>query len=509
MKVTATRATLKSLSGELLVLPLTRAQLQTAGTGRFPGKITFADLNKASNGKLLKSLKKEVFLAAHMSSLLLRYPEWCNFDAILFVGWEEKERSEFELGEEYRKLGNLIWREAKALNAARAFIAGTVCDFAEQQAARALVQGLELSEYEFTKYKSKPQAKSKTPGKPDYALKQVQVVQTRKLTPADMRSAQAGVKGTLLARDLINMPACDCTPAYLVQTARKIASASKMKIQVFDKKRLTQMKAGGLLSVAMGSDLPPYLIKMVYKPSKKARKVIALVGKGITFDSGGYSIKPASGMETMKVDMSGAAAVLGAMQAIATIRPNVEVRAYIPTCENMINGHANRPGDVIRAMNGKSIEILNTDAEGRLILADALTLACRDGAEMIVDLATLTGACMVALGGEYAGLFSSNDKLAEMLDEAAKLEGERLWRMPLAPEYKKLIKSPIADIKNTGGRLGGAITAALFLQEFVEDKVAWAHLDIAGPATSSGSAYLSNGGVGFGVRTLVRLVESI
>ena len=271
------------------------------------------------------------------------------------------------------------------------------------------------------------------------------------------------------------------------------------------------MGANSLLAVSYGSDQPPYLIRMTLKPKKKSSKVIALVGKGITFDSGGLSIKPASGMEDMKIDMAGAAAVLGAMQALSELNPKVEVRAYIPTTENMTGGSATRPGEVAKAMSGKTIEILNTDAEGRLILADALCLAEKDGCDVIVDLATLTGACMVALGNDYAGLFSDDDKLVAALEVAATEAGERLWRLPLAKEYKKLIESSVADIKNTGGRYGGAITAALFLQEFITNKkTRWAHLDIAGPAaTESEQGYIKRGGVGFGVRTLVNLVRGI
>jgi leucyl aminopeptidase len=270
------------------------------------------------------------------------------------------------------------------------------------------------------------------------------------------------------------------------------------------------MKAGALLAVAQGSEEPPYLLRLSYKPKRVTnKKVIALVGKGVTFDSGGLSIKTGSGMETMKCDMSGAAAVIATMQAVATLKPGIEIRAYVPTTENMINGVATRPGDVVRAMSGKTIEILNTDAEGRLILADALHLAQQDKCDVIIDLATLTGACMVALGTDYAGLFSNNDGLTQRLQSAGDRAGERLWRMPLAKEYKNWIKSPVADIKNIGKSFGGAITAALFLEEFIGE-VEWAHLDIAGPAFVDGeSGYIKRGGVGFGVRTLLNYLRSL
>lgn len=248
------------------------------------------------------------------------------------------------------------------------------------------------------------------------------------------------------------------------------------------------------------------MVRLRYEPRGSRGGRIALVGKGVTFDSGGYSIKTGSGMETMKRDMSGAAAVISAMRVIAAMKPKVKVDAYVALTENMINGQAMRPGDVIKSLSGKTIEVLNTDAEGRLILADALAFAEQEGASVIVDIATLTGACMAALGLEYAGLFSDDEKLVKALGAAAERSGERLWRLPLAPEYEDLIKSSVADIKNTGGAFGGAITAALFLKHFVK-KARWAHLDIAGPSWSDkDKGYIKTGGVGFAVRTLVNFV---
>jgi len=291
-----------------------------------------------------------------------------------------------------------------------------------------------------------------------------------------------------------------------MRKARDIAKKGKLQLKILDRERLAKLGANALLAVSQGSSEPPYLMKLTYKPKGRSARVLSLVGKGITFDSGGLSIKTAAGMETMKCDMSGAAAVLATMQAIAILKPKFEVRAYVPTCENMINGKATRPGDVVKAMNGKTIEILNTDAEGRLILADAISLAVKEKCNHVIDLATLTGACVVALGPEYAGLFSNDHKLADKLVQCGELSGEAFWRMPLAPEYREFIKSPVADIKNTGGPWGGAITAALFLKEFVDDN-SWAHLDIAGPAFSdSNKGYIKRGGVGFGVRTLLRYV---
>jgi leucyl aminopeptidase len=249
---------------------------------------------------------------------------------------------------------------------------------------------------------------------------------------------------------------------------------------------------------------------MTYVPVKRTAKtkVISLVGKGITYDTGGYSLKPGDSMIGMKGDMAGAASVLGVMKAVARLKPNVEVRGYIPTTENMINGEATRVGDIVKAMNGKTIEILNTDAEGRLILADALTLACKDKAHIVIDIATLTGACMVALGMQYAGVFCDDQKLTDDIIEQGAIAGERFWPLPLAPEYAASIKSSVADLKNiAGNRWAGATIGGLFLKEFVTPETRWAHLDIAGPSDADSSrGHIKQGGVGFAVRTLTRMI---
>jgi leucyl aminopeptidase len=266
---------------------------------------------------------------------------------------------------------------------------------------------------------------------------------------------------------------------------------------------------GAYLGVAQGSDLPPKFIHLTYRPAGAVQRRVALVGKGLTFDSGGYNLKTAgSQIEMMKYDMGGSAAVLGAARAIAELKPaGVEVHVIVAACENMISGGAVHPGDILTASNGKTIEINNTDAEGRLTLADALVYACGLEPDAVVDLATLTGACLIALGEEMAGLWSSSDGLAAALDEACRGAGEALWRMPLRPSYKVGLKSPVADMKNTGPRPGGSITAALFLQDFVSDGVPWAHLDIAGTVWSDkGRGDNPAGATGYGVRTLVNWV---
>ncbi|MBC7928671.1 MAG: leucyl aminopeptidase [Bryobacteraceae bacterium] len=308
------------------------------------------------------------------------------------------------------------------------------------------------------------------------------------------------------ARELVNLPANLLTPLVLAERAEAMAAEVGLECEVLLTGQLTELKMGALLGVAQGSDNPPALIVLTYRPARAiGEDVLALVGKGVTFDTGGISIKPADGMEKMKYDMGGAAAVLGAMRAIAQMKPNVPVTAYIPTVENMLSGRAQRPGDIVTSMCGKTIEVLNTDAEGRLILADALTYAVRKGATHLVDAATLTGAVAIALGHLYYGGFSNNDALCERVLAASRKAGERMWRFPMDADYKDYLKSAFADLPNIGGRWGGSITAAKFLEEFVEGKP-WVHLDIAGVAwLDDPKPYLAKGPTGTPVRTFVSL----
>ncbi len=327
---------------------------------------------------------------------------------------------------------------------------------------------------------------------------------------AGARRGEALAKATMLTRDLVNRPANLVTPTAMAQAAADIARRGGLSLEVLERADFERFGMGALVSVAKGSDEPAKLIVLRYQPgAPRGGEPVALVGKGLTFDSGGISLKPGDGMEGMKSDMAGGAAVLGAMEAVVVLKPAVEVIGVIPATENMPSGHASRPGDVVRAMNGKTIEIISTDAEGRMILADAICYAKKLGAARIVDLATLTGACVVALGNVRAGLFSNDDGLAAAVEQAAAEAGEKVWRMPVDPEYREQIKSDVAEIKNTGGRPAGAITGALFLKEFAGD-TPWVHLDIAGVAMSQRDLpFTPKGATGFGVRTLARLVESM
>jgi leucyl aminopeptidase len=316
----------------------------------------------------------------------------------------------------------------------------------------------------------------------------------------------ATCSGVELARRLVAAPPNKATPQSLAEEAAAIADAFGLELKVLERDDCEALGMGAYLGVAQGSDLPPKFIHLTYRPTGEVTRRVVLVGKGLTFDSGGYNLKTAgSQIEMMKYDMGGSAAVLGAARAIAEIRPaGLEVHVIVASCENMISGGAIHPGDVLTASNGKTIEINNTDAEGRLTLADALVYACGLEPDAIVDLATLTGACVIALGEEIAGLWSPSDGLAEALLSAGNAGGEAFWRMPLRGSYKKGLKSPIADLKNTGPRPGGSITAALFLQDFVTKGLPWAHLDIAGTVWSDKARGVDPAGAtGFGVRTLV------
>ena len=395
------------------------------------------------------------------------------------------------------------WRDTTA---ATTLLAAAPAGLDPALAAQAVAEGASLAAYRFSRYKTDP--------KP-CRLESIAVVSVGAGADAGgeaVRGLDRGARtaaAVALARDRVNEPAAAMTPRRLAERAAEIAEGEGLTLTVLDEAEIVAEGLGGLAGVAQGSDEPPRLIELVYDPPSGADGTVALVGKGITFDSGGLSIKTAEGMETMKTDKSGAAAVLGAMSVIAALAPPVKVVAIIPATENMPGGAAVKPGDVLRIRNGKTVEVLNTDAEGRLVLADGLSLAVEAGVDAIIDVATLTGACVVALGRKVAGLMGNHQGWIDQVRAAGERAGEDLWPLPLPEDYRKLIDSDVADIKNiSGGRYAGALTAGLFLREFVGD-VPWAHLDIAGPARSEeDDGYLQKGGTGFGVRTLVEAVMS-
>ena len=363
--------------------------------------------------------------------------------------------------------------------------------------AAAVVEGFAMSQYTYDRYLSKP-----------HPARTQSLLLVGDGSPAECEAGLVVAEAVCLARDLVNTPSRDKAPTEIQRQVEELAEAVGLRVVVHDEVALIRGGFGGVLGVAAGSDRPPRLLELWYEP-ESAAGFIVLVGKGITFDSGGLSLKPAKAMETMKTDMSGAATVIAAMQAIARLALPVKVLGLTPLTDNMPGPLATKPGDVLTTRNGKTIEVLNTDAEGRLVLADALALGAEYEPDMMVDLATLTGACKVALGEKIAGLMGNDDRLVERIARVGREAGERMWHLPLPADYRPLIDTPMADMKNIGGRWGGALTAALLLQEFVGD-IPWAHLDIAGPARwPKNEHYQVKGGSGFGVRALVALVADL
>lgn len=374
------------------------------------------------------------------------------------------------------------------------------------QSVAAQVEGALLGAYGFRIYQNK------SDGRKQQELTQVRIVPIvdsgDKLNYEQaVRQGQILAEATNFARDLINEPANVLTPRELARRARLMAEEFGLECEVFEQAKIEQLGMGGLIGVSQGSAQPPQFIILRYRGKPDSQeKGAALIGKGITFDSGGISIKPAAGMDEMKGDMSGAAAVIGAMRAIGALKPACNVTALVPTCENMPSATSYRPGDILRILNGKTIEIVNTDAEGRLVLADALSFAVKEGLSPIIDLATLTGGIVVALGSVMSGLFCNDDALTQELLAAGRVAGEKYWPMPLDEEYNENIRSEIADLKQTGGRYGSSINAAKVLEHFVGE-TPWAHLDIAGTNyIDSKKSYQEKGATGVGVRTLVEFV---
>ena len=460
-------------------------------------------------GRLKKDAKAADFTGRAGQSMLFPASDQVPASYILVVGLGELSESSKQVA---RAACGLAVQTAQKLNArtmALELIGEDHEAFRAQDNAQAMSEALLLASYSFDTYKKKQKR---------IELKSVVLIAE---DGRDARKAQKGIEtaqtiadGVTVARDLVNTPAQDMKPIRLAQAAEQIAkmSSGSVKVRVFNREQCEKKKMGSYLAVAQGSDAEPRFIHLSYKPQGRSKKTIALVGKGVTFDSGGLSLKPGKGMETMKCDMAGAAAVLGTFATLARLKPSVEVHGIVAATENMPSGKAIRPGDVVRAMNGKSIEILNTDAEGRLTMADSLGYACKLSPDYVVDLATLTGAAVVALGEEISAVMSNDAVLANQIVSAGSESGETIWEMPLYAPYRKLMDSEVADIRNISiTRYGGSLTAGLFLQDFIEEGQKWAHMDIAGPAFAERpiGTYLGKGGTGFGVRTLTTWIQSI
>jgi len=458
-------------------------------------------VDKALGGMISRLVNKGDFTPKRGEVHLL-YPEGrVSAERLLLVGMGK--RSEFTTN----CLRQAAGRAACSLRSAGArditfIIDGVVLD--AEELGQALAEGSILGLYRFVKYKT---------SKENGLAKDVRTITLLKESLGGLKAMQKGVKvgeaiaaSTVMARDLVSSPPADKTPTIIAAKAKEIARQFGLRLQVLEKNRMRKLGMGGLLGVAAGSAQPPKFLIVEYRKGGK-KPFIALVGKTITFDSGGISIKPAENMDRMKDDMSGGAAVLGAIRTAAALKLPLNVVGLLPVTENMPSGSAYKPGDVLRTMSGQTIEVLSTDAEGRLILSDALTYACTYRPAVIVDIATLTGACGIALGNVATGMLGTDDRFKQKMRAAGEKTGERVWEMPLWEEYYEQIKSDIADMKNTGGRTGGVITAAALLSKFVQ-KYPWVHLDIAATAwTDKERPYTPKGATGIGVRLLTQFLR--
>lgn len=401
----------------------------------------------------------------------------------------------------FRKAAGEAARALHQAKVTQAVVAAPILTNAKRGAyLEAVVEGLYLGAYTFTEFKSEAKAAPECT---------VTLCSTIPEAEALVAKAQVSAEAVCFTRDLVNRPGNVVNPEVMANAASKLAEELPLEVEVLDEVQMAERKMGAILAVGQGSANPPRMITLKYNGADAA-PYVAYVGKGITFDSGGISIKPDDGMGEMKDDMSGAGAVLGAMKAIATLGLKCNVIGILACAENMPGGRAQRPGDIVRAANGKTIEVISTDAEGRMVLADAVDYACKLGAQKVIDIATLTGAVIIALGKETSGIVSNDDALVEQIKKAGKFAGENYWQLPSLPECKEAIKSDVADLLNSAGRPGGCITGGLFIGEFVAKGIPWAHLDIGGTSTATkDSGHKVKGGTGFGTLTLIKLAEML
>jgi leucyl aminopeptidase len=451
-----------------------------------PNKLTPSAIavDQAAGGLLKRLSKRGDIEGTSGHTLLIPCEDHLRAPRLLVVGLGDANQLDAdEFSAAIRSAATALQRTG-ATNAAVTLVDAKVKQRDVGARTRIIVEAFAVSRYRFDRLKSK-KIKSK-----NNALSKIIVpVQDKSSVAAVRRSVHEGEavsSGIQLARDLSNLPGNICTPSYLAEQARKLQRSHKLKVSILSESQMKSLKMGSLLSVTRGSREPAKLIIMEYRGGSRSSPPVVLVGKGLTFDAGGISLKPAGKMDEMKYDMCGGASVFGTLLATAELKLPLNVIGIVPSCENLPDGAANKPGDIVKSMSGQTIEILNTDAEGRLILCDALTYARRFKPDVIIDIATLTGACVIALGNPASGLFSNNEQLAKGLLEAGESSGDRAWRLPLWKQYQKQLNSPFADIANIGSRGGGAITAACFLSRFTVN-LNWAHLDIAGTAYHSGN----------------------
>lgn len=458
------------------------------------------DPGVARQGGWLAELRQSGEFSGKLGETAILYrPQGTSAGRVVAIGGGKRERFS---GVEMRRAAGVAIRclKPKGIRSVAVVLPET-----NEELARAAVEGAVIASWEPDKYKTDPKKHEK---QVDMFTVVAPGAATSRLA-AVVEKARVVAEAQNFARDLVNEPANRLHPAELAEAARSVAENGGVDCEVLDEAAMRQLGMGALLGVAQGSKNSPFLIVLKYHPSLVRTDVhLALVGKGVTFDTGGISIKPADGMEKMRYDMAGGAAVIAAMKAIAQLKPAIPVTAYVPAVENMLGGDAQRPGDIVTALSGKTVEVLNTDAEGRLILADAITYANRQGATHMVDAATLTGAIGVALGHYNIGAFTNDQTMLDRLLAASRAAGEKTWQLPLEEEYKEYLKSAYADLPNVGGRAAGSITAAWFLKEFA-DPTPWVHLDIAATAwLDEAKPWISKGPTGVAVRTFVELAAN-
>ena len=499
MKIQVRECSIARVKGEIIMVGIFEEKDAIKGTARA--------LDTATAGMITEIIQRGDFKGELYKTFLIHKTQNIGVHRVLLVGLGKEKDCTID---KLRGASSYGARSIRDMGLKHFILPGSFAQLSEipnAEIIKAMVEGICLGLYSFRKFKTKK----------DGALEKVIngftiLAENKKecTTFGDaVHAAEILGRAVSLVRDLVSMPANSATPSFLARTAQTVAKKYRLERKVLGIAQIKKLGMGCFLGVAQGSREPAKFIILEHKPGKTVRRdTIVLIGKAITFDSGGISLKPAQGMERMKDDMSGGAAVIGIMQAAAELDTPLHVVGLIPATENLPDGAALKPGDIITSMSGKTVEIITTDAEGRLILADALTYASRYKPAAIIDLATLTGACIIALGNDVAGVLGTDEVLLEKIKHASGKTGEKVWQLPLWDEYGELLKSDIADIKNAGGRDAGAITGGYFLKEFA-GKTPWVHMDIAGPVwTEKDKPYIPKGATGFGVRLIVKVLES-
>lgn len=490
MQVKVVNQCITQVAADAIIVGLPQGTEQVTGAA--------ASVDQVSGGLISRVLAQGEF-SGKLNETLALYPTGLAAKKVLLVGLGEPAKLNTELIRQIAGTAQKAAAKGKVGIIASVVHGLGVAGLCPVCAAQAVVEGALLASYRYEQLKTKRQESC--------VSELLLVTGDESKLPAIEQGINRGrimAEATNLARDLVNAPGNYMTPTHMAEAAAQVAKDADLQLTVLERADMERLGMGCLLGVAQGSAQPPKLIALSYQ-GNPGGETIALVGKGLTFDAGGISLKPGQGMEAMKDDMGGGAAVIAAMRAIGQLRPKTNVLGIVPCTENLPSGTALKPGDVLKGMSGKTIEIISTDAEGRLILADAVAYAEHLGAKRIVDVATLTGACVVALGNVYAGIVANCDQLVADVQAAAEQAGERYWRLPNADEYRELYKSQVADIKNGGARGGGAITGGLIISEFIQD-AAWAHLDIAAMVmTEADKGYQVKGATGFATRTLAEL----